>query len=519
MGKFVKALKKIGRGTVKALTSDAAKKLYTTLGKAATRFAESEVGSAAIDGLIQGTAQTLLHGGSASENIKQAVVLGVLHSMETPADPLSPGEQGVYDKIKEIKREEKEDRFFEVYQEKIDEELGSDMKRMREVAKGDKQAIKEMGGEIKVIEKAFDGLIKIDKIQDMKLTQLYGALAKERTERTQDEIKMVNDYTGKIEALQSAITVERDAMQEEALQEIIEMGTDVIETASEEVPIFGPAAANVVATGRMVEGTLKLKQVIEKLAGLDVSHTTRDRIEPKVINAILDHEGGVVPEKELAIGVYNKLQTVREHMAEHSHLKEMAIPRLQKLYTEHGDEWHPKIITQMKVAREHQPQIHIYCAPWESDDVFMLRVYAPHHIGCGLFLGVDLESEFIFYEDLIAENHVLRGGVIEVVGRNFRQAVREFLLMAASKIENTMHVKRLVRSSASSPIYLSSIHYECTFDEIKQNVLQIVHDEQLQMHLLRGPKHFQRRALMAAVVKGVKILEGPDTKALMLQGL
>ncbi|AFX73381.1 VP5 [Lebombo virus] len=519
MGKFIKALKKIGKTTGRVLTSDSAKKIYSTLGNAALRFVESDVGNATIDGLIQGTAQSIINGENLGESIKQSVVLNVLHSLDSPPDPLSPGEQGVYDKLKDLDRISKEQMLFEKYQNEIQQQLGEEVIKLRKYALGEERMIEELGGEVKAVDYALDGLIKIDKLQEGQMQRLYTALSKERIQRTQDEVAMVKDYNDKIEALQSAISVERDALQEEAVQEIVEMATNVVETASEEVPVFGAATANVIATGRAIEGTLKLKNVIEKLSGIDLSHTIRTRVEPRTLDAVLDYPDSAVPEKRLAEGVYSKLTTIREHLQEHEHVKKTMVPKLEQWYKDNNNKWHPKVINQSKIPRESQPQIHVYCAPWDSDYIFMLRVNSPHHMECGFFFGIDLQQEFVYYEDLNQEAHHLNRGAIEVAGRSFRQAYREFLAASANREAPGKHHDRLLRSANGSPIYLASLHYSGSYEEVKMNALRVVHDEKLQLHLLRGPLHYQRRIIMAAIMHGVKILEEPFDTRFLLQGL
>ncbi|ALL99774.1 outer capsid protein [African horse sickness virus 8] len=504
MGKFTSFLKRAGSATKRALTSDAAKKMYRMAGKTLQKVVESEVGSAAIDGVMQGTIQSIIQGENLGDSIKQAVILNVAGTLESAPDPLSPGEQLLYNKVSELERMEKEDRVVEVHNEKIADRYGKELLEIRRIMKGEAKAEQIEGNEIKYVEAALKGMLKIGKDQSERITKLYRALQTEEELRTNDEAKIINEYRDKFDALKQAIELEQQATHEEAIQEMLDLSAEVIETAAEEVPIFGAGAANVVATTRAVQGGLKLKEIIDKLTGIDLSHLKVVDIHPHVIEkAMIKDE---ISDSELAMAVKSKVEVVDELNAETEHIIETIMPLVRKEYEKHDDRYHVSIPTALKVHSEQTPKVHIYTTPWDSDKVFICRCIAPHHQQRSFMIGFDLEIEFVFYEDTSVESHILHGGAVSIDGRGFRQAYSEFMSTAWSMPSTPeLHKRRLQRSQGSHPIYMGSMDYSISYEQLVSNAMRLVYDTELQMHCLRGPLKFQRRTLMNALLYGVKI--------------
>nr|ASW41378.1 VP5 [Bluetongue virus] len=513
MGKVIRSLSRFGKKVGNALTSNTAKKIYSTIGKAAERFAESEIGSAAIDGLVQGSVHSILTGESYGESVKQAVLLNVLGSGEEIPDPLSPGERGIQAKLRELEDEQRNELVRLKYNDKIKEKFGEELEEVYEFMNGAAKAEVEDEKQFDILNKAVTSYNKILTEEDLQMRRLANALQKEIGERTHAETVMVKEYRNKIDALKNAIEVERDGMQEEAIQEIAGMTADVLEAASEEVPLIGAGMATAVATGRAIEGAYKLKKVINALSGIDLTHLRTPKIEPSVVSTILEYRTKAIPDSALAVSVLSKNRAVQENHRELIHIKDEILPRFKKAMDEEKEicgiedkTIHPKVMMKFKIPRAQQPQIHVYSAPWDSDDVFFFHCISHHHANESFFLGFDLSIDLVHYEDLTAHWHAL-GAAQMAMGRTLSEAYKEFLNMAISNAYGTqMHARRLVRSKMVHPIYLGSLHYDISFLDLRGNAQRIVYDDELQMHILRGPIHFQRRAILGALKFGCKVL-------------
>ncbi|AIT40371.1 VP5 [Bluetongue virus 1] len=513
MGKVIRSLSRFGKKVGNALTSNTAKKIYSTIGKAAERFAESEIGSAAIDGLVQGSVHSILTGESYGESVKQAVLLNVLGSGEEIPDPLSPGERGIQAKLRELEDEQRNELVRLKYNDKIKEKFGEELEEVYEFMNGAAKAEVEDEKQFDILNKAVTSYNKILTEEDLQMRRLANALQKEIGERTHAETVMVKEYRNKIDALKNAIEIERDGMQEEAIQEIAGMTADVLEAASEEVPLIGAGMATAVATGRAIEGAYKLKKVINALSGIDLTHLRTPKIEPSVVSTILEYRTKAIPDSALAVSVLSKNRAVQENHRELIHIKDEILPRFKKAMDEEKEicgiedkTIHPKVMMKFKIPRAQQPQIHVYSAPWDSDDVFFFHCISHHHANESFFLGFDLSIDLVHYEDLTAHWHAL-GAAQMAMGRTLSEAYKEFLNMAISNAYGTqMHARRLVRSKMVHPIYLGSLHYDISFLDLRGNAQRIVYDDELQMHILRGPIHFQRRAILGALKFGCKVL-------------
>ncbi|AIT40369.1 VP5 [Bluetongue virus 1] len=513
MGKVIRSLSRFGKKVGNALTSNTAKKIYSTIGKAAERFAESEIGSAAIDGLVQGSVHSILTGESYGESVKQAVLLNVLGSGEEIPDPLSPGERGIQAKLRELEDEQRNELVRLKYNDKIKEKFGEELEEVYEFMNGAAKAEVEDEKQFDILNKAVTSYNKILTEEDLQMRRLANALQKEIGERTHAETVMVKEYRNKIDALKNAIEIEKDGMQEEAIQEIAGMTADVLEAASEEVPLIGAGMATAVATGRAIEGAYKLKKVINALSGIDLTHLRTPKIEPSVVSTILEYRTRAIPDSALAVSVLSKNRAIQENHKELIHIKDEILPRFKKAMDEEKEicgiedkTIHPKVMMRFKIPRAQQPQIHVYSAPWDSDDVFFFHCISHHHANESFFLGFDLSVDLVHYEDLTAHWHAL-GAAQMAMGRTLSEAYKEFLNMAISNAYGTqMHTRRLVRSKMVHPIYLGSLHYDISFLDLRGNAQRIVYDDELQMHILRGPIHFQRRAILGALKFGCKVL-------------
>nr|CAD2286097.1 VP5 [Bluetongue virus] len=513
MGKIIRSLSRFGKKIGNALTSNAAKKIYATVGKAAERLATSEIGTAAIDGLLQGSVHSMITGESYGESVKQAVLLNVLGTGEELPDPLSPGERGMQIKIQELEDEQRNELVRLKYNDKITEAFGGELQEVYNFMSGQVRADQRDIDQYEVLRKAVNSYEKILDAEDTKMAMLARALQKEIRERSVEETKMVREYRGKIDALKEAIEIERDGMQEEAIQEIAGMTADVLEATAEEVPLIGAGVAATIASGRAIEGAYKLKRVINALSGIDLSHMRTPKVEPTLIATMLEHRLQRIPDNLLANGVLSKKVSVTENRNEIKHIKQEILPKFKRIMDEERATAnrehkiiHPSVMMKFKVPRTQQPQIHIYAAPWDSDEVFFFHCVSHHHRNESFFLGFDLGIDVVHFEDLASHWHAL-GAAQEIKGRTLNEAYKEFLNISISSASSSvMHARRMMRSRTVHPIYLGSMHYDITYETLKANAQRIVYDDELQMHILRGPLHFQRRTILGALKFGVKIL-------------
>ncbi|AGX00992.1 VP5 [Wallal virus] len=527
MGKFINTLNRVGKKTWAALNSSTAKKTYQAIGRVVEKVAQSEIGSAAIDGLIQGTVQSMITGESYGDSIKQAMILNILNTTESLPDPLSPGERSMVKRIKELEADNVNEKVYQKYNDQVIKLMGKEIKEVRDFALGQAKELESEEDQIKILTYAVDKYQEILGHEINGLEKLAKALAKESELRSNDEYKMVKEYRHKIDALMEAIKIEKESLQEEAVQQMVSMATDVLEATAEEVPIFGAATAAAIASGRAIEGAYKLKHVIENLTGINLNHVNTPKIQPETLKVLaLKDTAEEVHDKELIRGIRQKIGNVRENMDEIVHIKEQIMPKFRKAVEDDAKILgltnkkviHPVTKMKFKISKSDQPSIHTYAAPWESDYVFMFHCVPPHHQPYSFFLGFDLELDYVFFEDLNAKLHMLNTNAQEVVGRSFKDAYNEFLTLASKTEGSTaIHTRRLARSKTSYPLYLSSDQYEIDFQTLRANAMEIVQNEEFHKHLLRGPLHFQRRAILGALEYGLAIMDRPFNRNLFLK--
>nr|QQY96752.1 VP5 [Equine encephalosis virus 7] len=509
MGRFTKMLSRAGSTIKKAVTSKGAKKMYSALGEMAIKAANSEIGQAAMEGLVHGTLQSAIEGSDYGSNIKQAVLLSVAGRLDAPPDPTSPGEVAMRNALIKLKAEEEEDRVFAKHTREIEQIVGRDVVQLRKIVKRGEVA---KGQEMKTVEDALGGLLKLNDKRADDIRRLTDAINKERADRSTEERAMVAEYMDNINQIKHALEVEQDAMHEEAIQEGLDMAAEVLEHASEEVPVIGAGLATAAASARAIEGGLKVKEIVNKIMGVDLSHIGHKQVLPSTIATIVESKGRTLDEKQMVRSLIEKKNILDEERREVEHVVEEVLPKFKDAVKENGNEWHPKLAHTTYISMTHKPKIHVYSAPYDSDDIMIVKVLSPHHMGAGFFVGFDLALDFVHYVDICPESHPLRGGGIEVTGPSFSSAYREFFDIASQSDDiSTVQKRRLLRSSRDHPIYVGSFDYEVSYEMLKANTLSLVHNEELQMHVLRGPKHLQRRMIMAAMMHGVEIIKPPES--------
>nr|ADU57344.1 VP5 protein [Equine encephalosis virus]QQY96739.1 VP5 [Equine encephalosis virus 6]QQY96748.1 VP5 [Equine encephalosis virus 6] len=508
MGRFTKMLSRAGSAVKKAVTSKGAKKMYSALGEMAIKAANSEIGQAAMEGLVHGTIQSAIEGSDYGSNIKQAVLLSVAGRLDAPPDPTSPGEVAMRNTLLKLKAEEEQDRVFEKHSREIEEIVGEEVMSLRETVK---KGQVEKGKELKAVEDAIGGLIKLNDKRAEDIRKLTDAINKEKIDRSADERIMVDNYMENIEQIKHALEVEQEAMYEEAIQEGLDMTAEVLEHASEEVPVIGAGLATAAASARAIEGGLKVKEIINQIMGVDLSHIGHKQVLPSTLSTIVQHKGKSIDERQMVKSLIEKKNILEEERREVEHIRDEVYPKFKEAVNKNGNEWHPKLAHTTYISMVHKPKIHVYSAPYDSDDILIIKVISPHHMGAGFFIGFDLALDFVHYVDICPESHPLRGGAIEVVGPSFTSAYREFFDIASqSEDVSTIQRRRLQRSGREHPIYVGSFDYEVSYEMLKSNTLSLVHNEELQMHVLRGPKHLQRRMIMAAMMHGVEVIKPPE---------
>ncbi|ULE62117.1 VP5 protein [Wanken orbivirus] len=518
MGKFMNKLGKIGSSIGRALSSQKAMAIYRGMGDLAQRAASSELGQATINGMIQGAAQSLLQGGDIGSNIKQAVILNIAGANEPTSDPLDPGERQMIRAVADIRHREEADATYIKHSAKIEEILGDEIKHVRDFALKTSSEAQVEENHLEVLDKALVGMNKLVMHQRDGLNKLDVALRKEVAARTSDERRIVGGIRKNFDSIYNALTVEKNALKEEAMQEIVEMSSEVLEHAAEEVPIAGAAVATGIATAKAVEGAYKLKQVISNLSGVSLDHVDFSTITPTTLALMFDDSSmvnGTATDAALMKSVKSKLDVVDEMRREYDHIAKKVVPMLKKevkndagMLGLKGTAIHPFTKAKMIIPKAQKPAIHVYCAPWDSDDTFFFHCVGGYHMMESFIIGFDLALEYVYYTDIRSEQHRLGVPIASGECMSFDAAYREFFSLASQVAGGTdIHRKRMERSVTHHPMYMISQRYPTDFVTLRNNAQVLGSDVELQMHLLRGPIKLQRRNLLAALVHGVKLID------------
>lgn len=516
MGRVTNKLATFGGKLKNALTSKAAKNVYKWVGNTAQAVLSSELGQSAVQGVVAGLATSALTGTSAGEEVKKAVILNVLGVHDAVPDPNAPSEHKLLDRVRELEVEQVKERFETKHIQKIEEALNeqekTDLKTVKEyitkVEKG--EAIEQQ--EIEILGQAVRGYESLMNKYDRDLRKVKSAIQREDYARTEEERKIVAALERNYKAIKQTLDVEREAIKEEATQQIVDIGGEIAASLLEEIPIAGSALAADATAVRGAVQIYELSNAISTLTNLPTDHLEPPHVAPHVIKELVvgtEREGG-----ELALAnIDYKLSHMENLKKELRHLRETVVPRVAEVNAEverregvktNKIQGEARMI--FKLAASEAPGVHCYTSCWDSDYVVIFHVISPYVQQQAFLLCIDLMTEVVHFEDIYAPRAMAIPYAAGEAPRMFHVVMREFLEMSAAEAKGMgLHSERLLRGVREAPLYINSMVTRIPYEQKRQHALQLATDAAVQKHLLRGPLAFQRRALLNALLHGVAI--------------
>lgn len=499
-----------------ALTSKAAKNVYKWIGNTAEAVISSELGQSAIQGVVAGLASSALTGANAGEEVKKAVILNVLGVHDAVPDPNAPSEHKLLERVKEIETEQAIERLETKHLKEIEKVLSDKEKKdlqsvkeyMSKVAKN--EAVEQK--EIEVLSTAvrsYDGLLER---YERDLHKVKNAIQREEFARTDDERRIVSALNRNYAAIKKTLDMERDAIKEEATQQIVDIGGEIAEGLLEEIPLVGSALA---ADATAVRGAIqiyKLNNAIRTLTSLPTEHLHPPQVAPTVVQELV--VGTQRDGCELALAnIDYKLNHLTDMRRELEHMETNIVPRIADVSTEvnrreGGDikKIPGEARMAFKLAACDSPGVHCYTSCWDSDYVVIFHVVSPFTQQRAFLLCLDLMTEIVHFEDIYAPRAFSLPYHEGEAPRMFHVVMRHFLEMSAREARGMgLHSERLLRGVREAPLYINSMTTRVPYAQKRMHAVRIATDPEVQKHLLRGPLAYQRRALLNALLHGVAI--------------
>nr|AZJ37619.1 VP5 [Umatilla virus] len=516
MGKISNAISKFGTGIKRAAKSDITKTILQAAASGVTRFAESEVGQRTIEGLVQGTAQTVLTGGSLGENVKRAVVTNVLGTHDIVTDPLDPVKHQMAAQLDEIKDKVESDKLraemATVVKSKltpINTELTKIENHLKQVHNNDKIE----RNEIEILESAIKALSHVVEIDQKGLKRLRHVLQKEERNRSSEEKAILNAMATNYESLRSMIARERDGLIEEAVEQTLDISGEIAEHLAAEVPLVGETLATGIATGRGVVQMYRLGQLIAEMGNLPMDHVVLPAITQGSLEVMLTTDDSL-EEQHLMQILESKIEHVDSIKREVDHLSENVVPIITTAAHQEslrlggkGTTIPQTVKAALHIPKKSRPAIHFYTAPWDSDYVVMFHVVGPYHSGESFLLCVDLATDYISRYDIYVPGHHASNPRIQKDVMTLQMAMDEFLREASQVGGSTqIHQERLARGVGQKAIYIGSQPYTSFYSSMYRNAEKLVREREVQMHVFRGPIALQRRTLLNVLMHGIVII-------------
>nr|QWF36636.1 outer capsid protein 2 [Mudumu virus] len=516
MVKFSGTLNRIGGRLSQAFKSNTAKKILSAVGAGAKKALESETGQAALAGLVQGTAETVLIGGNYGENIKKAVVTNVLGVHDIVTDPMDPMKHVMVEEIERMKQDKSAKQLFERYatvtKDKLSE-VNSEIGKIESYLKLNQTVGNQEQSEIEVLEsavKVFDNALTKEHFN---INSLRDALKKEAHLRTAEEKKLIDCMKRNYDSMSNIMKKEKEALIEEAVQQTIDISGEVAEHLCSDVPLVGDAIASGVVTARAATQMYKLHNIISDLSGLDIHHIKMPSITPKALEIALTKDN--INEHELGVITQSRIEHIEENINELRHVEENVLKDLRVKAITHGIQNGakgtsvlPNLKTDMAVASKHHPKIHFYTTKWDSEYVIMFHVVGPYHTGSSFLLCFDLMSDVVgFYDVIMPIHHVNRNIKPPIGAMSLKSAFDEFLKMASQNVDvSEMHKRRLKRGIGQQPLHIGSQHYQQSYVSLRRNAQKISQDAEIQSHILIGPLNMQRTTLLNVLLHGIVLI-------------
>ncbi|QCQ85380.1 VP5 [CHeRI orbivirus 3-3] len=512
MGKFSSALARVGRGIRNVATSDTTKRIISGIGSTVVRVAESELGQKAIAGVVQGIAESVVTESDLGGSIKKAVIGNVLGLHEQPIDPLNPSEQLLNSKLQALQKEVKTLENLDKHHAGVERKLNTEVEKIRAVVKRQSSLTQEEENQVENLDLSMKAMLEITEEEARNLQLLTEALGKETRQRTRDESRLVEAMKHNYNAISSVVKAEKDALVEEAIQQTIDIGGEIAEHVAAEVPIVGESIASGMATARGVQQMYQLAKTISRISGVEVAHIEAPAISPLALDTILTHE--TLNEPMLQKIVAAKLKHIEEIRREIEHLSESVVLELKRRAQEESGRTgtsetviHHTVRANFHVPRNRRPGIHIFTAPYDSEQVIIFLITSPYSIHRACLLCVDLAVDFIWMQDISHGGTRIHKGPKIGGLPNLRNACKEFFKDTAKHASSTkIHSERMSRNAGNEPMYMASVQYPFSYAVTRRNAEIICKNQDVQRHLLRGPLTMQRTNLLNALQHGVTLI-------------
>ncbi|AXS78003.1 outer capsid protein VP5 [Guangxi orbivirus] len=513
MGKFTNALSRIGRGFKNVVTSETTRKIVSNVGNVAMRALESEVGQKVVAGVVQGIAEASISDVDTGAAVKRAVIGNVLGIHDPPIDPLNPGEQLLANRIREINGEMKAIESFDRHSAAVQRKLNTSIEKLNKVVKNTAEATLEEEDQVGNLDVAMRSMLEITEHETKNLQMLHEALGKEARLRNREENKLIEAMKLNYQAMANTVKAEKDAIMEEAIEQIVDIGGEIAEHLAAEAPLVGESIAAGMATARGVQQMYKLNKTISRISGVPVPHIELPAISPVAVDTLFNSEA--INESTLQKVINSKLRHIEEIKKEVVHLNEVLNTELKKKSVEENrkvgvpeNTVHHVVRSQFHVPRTKRPGVHIYTAPYDSEYILILLFVSPYSIHRSFMVCVDLAIDFVYYNDIAHGGTRVHKGPKGASGMlNFRNGCKDFFKESASHAGSTrMHSERLLRSAGGEPMYITSMQYPYSFVQTRKHAEVFCKNPEVQKHILRGPLNMQRTSVLNAIFHGVTLV-------------
>ncbi|QCQ85370.1 VP5 [CHeRI orbivirus 3-1] len=520
MGKFSSALARVGRGIRNVVTSDTTRRVLSGIGSAAVRVAESELGQKAIAGVVQGVAETVLTEGDLGTNIKKAVIGNVIGIHDQPIDPLNPSEQLLNNKLTSLQKEMKTVEELDKHHQNVEAKLTASVENIRAIIKNQSRVTAAEENQVSNLDTSVRAMLEITEHEAHGLQLLNEALGKEARQRSRDETKIVEAVRHNYNAMAAVVKAEKEAILEEAIEQTMDIGGEIAEHIAAEIPLVGESVATGMATARGVQQMYQLAKTISRISGVEVEHAEVPAISPITLETLLTNDS--VTDNSLQKIISAKMRHIEEIKKEIEHINEVVVAEMKRRAADESGKTgtpdttiHQTLRSNFHVPRNRRPGIHIFTAPYDSEQVIIFLVNSPYSVHRAFLLCVDLGVDFIWMHDIShGGTRVHRGPKIGGLP-SLRNACREFFRDTARHASSSrIHTERMLRSAGNEPIYMATVKYPYSYSVTRRHAEIICKNQEVQRHLLRGPLSMQRMSLLNTLQHGITLLSTTKSRSI-----
>ncbi|AKP24090.1 outer capsid protein 2 [Chenuda virus] len=510
------ALSRVGQAIARAATSDTARRIATTAGRAVERAAKSEIGQRAIAGVVEGAVQSAVTGESFSETVKKAVILNVAGVHPTPPDPLNPAEIQTQLRLNQLQQENAREEAAIKHLTQIEKFQASEIDKVKKWAKIEAQAEQDTQLQVTDLEDALKATSTLVAHEREGLEKLMRALKREDKFRTEDERHLIDSMKHNFGALVKSVESERNALIEEAVEQTIDLGGEIAEHAAASVPLVGEAVATGMATARGAMQIYRLGKTIATLSGLHTAHIELPQIHQGALETAYLHQNPT-SDQALVQVAQTRMSHVEEIATEVAHLQRELPARMRGAIQDcrvRAPEKIKAIGHPMRMAAIHEthvpvtsrPMIHVYTSAFDSEYMMLFHIIGPYSAGSSFVFCVDLALDLFHLEETAPPNHMLHVRTRQA-RRTYQAAFTDFFRAVASIPEATQrHATRLGWSAGEGVLHISSFPYSASYQQMLINARRIASDRRVQVSLLRGLLPMQRRAILNALQHGVVLI-------------